>query len=174
MISYTKRNVFVITLTITVSIYIIISVICSNIFSKSNEETKDELKIQTEENNIETQEKEEGIWQIQIPKINLIANIKEGTTQSVIAKHVGHFKNTSTLDGNIGLAAHNRGIGVESYFKNIKYLSLGDEIIYKKDEEKLIETFDHNYNIFKCRAFGYMGNIKPENIEAYKKYQFNR
>lgn len=46
--------------------------------------------------------------------------------------------------------------------------------IYKKDEEKLIETFEHNYNIFKCRAFGYAGNIKPENVEAYKKYQFNR
>lgn len=42
---------------------------------------------------------------------------------------------TSSLDGNVGLAAHNRGIGVESYFKNIKKLNIGDIIIYKKDEE---------------------------------------
>ena len=42
---------------------------------------------------------------------------------------------TSTMDGNIGLAAHNRGIGVESYFKNIKSLDIGDIIIYQKDEE---------------------------------------
>ena len=39
------------------------------------------------------------------------------------------------MDGNIGLAAHNRGIGVESYFKNIKSLDIGDIIIYQKDEE---------------------------------------
>lgn len=39
------------------------------------------------------------------------------------------------LDGNIGLAAHNRGVGVESYFKNIKKLNIGDVIIYQKDEE---------------------------------------
>lgn len=134
MISYTKRNVFVITLTITVLIYTILSAICSNVFNENDIITNDEPKITSEENKLETQEKE-GIWQIQIPKINLIADIKEGTTQNVIAKYVGHFKNTSKLDGNIGLAAHNRGIGVESYFKNIKYLDIGDEIIYQKDDK---------------------------------------
>ena len=42
--------------------------------------------------------------------------------------------------------------------------------IYKKDEDKLIETFDHSYNFFKCRSFGYMGNIPPEHIEPYMQY----
>lgn len=144
MISYTKRNVFVITLAITVLIYIVISVFWSNIFKQDYIITNDEPKVTSEENNLETQEKEE-IWQIRIPKIDLIANIKEGTTQSVIAKYVGHFKNTSKLDGNVGLAAHNRGFGVESYFKNIKYLDIGDEIIYQKDEE--IKKYEVTKNI---------------------------
>ena len=42
--------------------------------------------------------------------------------------------------------------------------------IYKKDENKLIETFDHSYNFFKCRSFGYMGDIPPENVEPYMQY----
>lgn len=144
MISYTKRNVFVITLAITVLIYIVISVISSNVFNQDDIITNDETKVTSEENKLETQEKEE-IWQIRIPKIDLIANIKEGTTPNIIAKYVGHFKNTSKLDGNIGLAAHNRGIGVESYFKNIKYLDIGDEIIYQKDED--IKKYEVTKNI---------------------------
>ena len=146
MISYTKKNVFIITLIITVLIYIVISVIWSNLFIKNKTKTNEE---HTTEENIEyseqTEENKEGIWQIQIPKIDLVANIEEGTTQSVIAKYVGHFKNTSLLDGNIGLAAHNRGFGVESYFKNIKYLDLGDEIIYQKDEE--IKKYEVTKNV---------------------------
>ena len=87
------------------------------------------------EEDVKTEETNFKIWRIQIPKINLTANIEEGTSQKVMAKYVGHFNQTSVLDGNIGLAAHNRGIGVESYFKNIKQLNIGDEIIYQKDKE---------------------------------------
>lgn len=42
--------------------------------------------------------------------------------------------------------------------------------IYKKDEYKIQETFDHNYNFFKCRAFGYNGTISPNNIIPLMKY----
>ena len=45
--------------------------------------------------------------------------------------------------------------------------------IYKRDEDKLIETFDHNQRFFKCRSFGYMGNIPPSNVIPSKKYEFN-
>lgn len=145
MISYTKRSVLITTLTITVIIYVFISVIWSNLFKISDTTNQvEERKIQqssqesTDDNteeNVETKEINFETWKIQIPKINLIANIKEGTTQSVMARNVGHFNETSTFNGNVGLAAHNRGIGVESYFKNIKYLEIGDEIIYQKGEE---------------------------------------
>ncbi len=135
MINYTKKNVLMITLIITVIIYVFMSVIWSNI-------NKEEVILEnTKENKVQTQVTQENekvnehIWQIQIPIINLTADIAEGTTPNVISKYVGHFTQTTTLEGNVGLAAHNRGIGVESYFKSIKKLSIGDEIIYKKDKE---------------------------------------
>ncbi len=141
MISYTKRNVLIITLTITAVIYAIISVIWFNLSKEENitvnekEETVIQEETEKTKENIETEESNFKIWKIEIPKINLTADIEEGTTQKVMAKYVGHFNQTSVLDGNVGLAAHNRGIGVESYFKKIKELDVGDEIIYQKDEE---------------------------------------
>ena len=44
--------------------------------------------------------------------------------------YVGHFENTEEWDGNVGLAAHNRGYPI-NYFANLKELKIGDEIIYK-------------------------------------------
>lgn len=72
----------------------------------------------------------ENIWQIEIPKINLIAPIAEGTSQEVMLEYVGHFENTEEWEGNVGLAAHNRGYPI-NYFSNLKDLKIGDEIIYK-------------------------------------------
>ena len=48
------------------------------------------------------------LWQVEIPKINLIAPIAQDTTQEVMEKYVGHFTKTAFWTGNIGLAAHNR------------------------------------------------------------------
>ena len=48
------------------------------------------------------------LWQVEIPKINLIAPIAQDTTQEVMEKYVGHFTKTAFWKGNIGLAAHNR------------------------------------------------------------------
>lgn len=50
------------------------------------------------------------LWQIEIPKIDLIAPIAQDTTQEVMKKYVGHFTNTAIWKGNVGLAAHNRRI----------------------------------------------------------------
>lgn len=140
MINYTKRNVLIITLTITVLINVVISVIWSNIYANKensaiNSTQEETIETQVTEENIEPKNEKIHIWKIEIPKINLSADIAEGTSSKVIAKYVGHFSKTSSLNGNIGLAAHNRGIGVESYFKNIKNLDIGDIIIYQKDEE---------------------------------------
>ena len=92
-------------------------------------ETKEEIKPkeykETEERSIEKH-----IWQIEIPKIDLIAPIAEGTSQEVMLEYVGHFENTEFLYGNVGLAAHNRGFPI-NYFAKLKELELGDEIIYK-------------------------------------------
>lgn len=73
---------------------------------------------------------EEKIWQIEIPSIDLVAPISEGTSQEVMMEYVGHFENTSIWKGNIGLAAHNRGYPI-NYFAKLKNLKEGDKIIYK-------------------------------------------
>ena len=44
---------------------------------------------------------------LKIPELNLSVKIYEGTTNSVLKKGVGHFKNTSIWNGNVCLAAHN-------------------------------------------------------------------
>ncbi len=76
------------------------------------------------------EEFQEDIWQVEIPKINLVAPISEGTSQEVMLEFVGHFEDTSKWQGNVGLAAHNRGYPI-NYFSKVKDLIEGDEIIYK-------------------------------------------
>lgn len=68
-------------------------------------------------------------WRIIISKIKIDAPILEGTSKEVLRKGVGHFKDTGTLEGNICLAAHNRGYKY-NFFQEIKKLETGDEIIY--------------------------------------------
>lgn len=109
------------------------------------------------ENNSKEKESEQTneyiIWQVEIPKINLIAPIAEGTSQEVMLEFVGHFEHTSTWQGNIGLAAHNRGYPI-NYFSRLKELVNGDEVIYKTEfgikkysinEIKIIEDTDWSY-----------------------------
>lgn len=45
--------------------------------------------------------------------------------------------------------------------------------IYKKDYDNIIETFDHNHNFFKCRAFGFKGNIPASNVQPHLRYNLN-
>lgn len=82
------------------------------------------------QNNIDTKK----IWQIEIPKINLVAPIAEGTSANIMNEYVGHFEETPKNKGNIGLAAHNRGYKV-NYFQDLKLLQKGDLIIYTYNGE---------------------------------------
>lgn len=68
---------------------------------------------------------------LEIPKLNIKAPVKEGTSQPILKYSVGHFFNSSDWNGNIALASHNRGDYVAHYFSNIHELVVGDEIIYK-------------------------------------------
>ena len=83
-------------------------------------------------------------WQIEIPKISLKANIAEGTTKETLNQYIGHFENTQKENGNIGLAAHNRGYEV-NYFHDLKLLQKGDEIKYTYNQYQKI------YEVEKCR-----------------------
>ncbi len=124
-----------------------------------NQDTKEEtIKIQSSPSNLNTKDNEiqdtkEIKWKLIIPKISLEAEISEGTSKEVMDKYIGHFEETSKKNGNIGLAAHNRGYAV-NYFSQIKLLKTGDEIIYKYYnfekkylviENKIIKDTDWSY-----------------------------
>lgn len=86
----------------------------------------------TEEINQEkTEEFEEGIMgRLIIKKIDLNGEIKEGSSQEILKDYIGHIEETAKYNGNVGLAAHNRG-NQHSYFARINELEIGDEIIYQ-------------------------------------------
>lgn len=65
-----------------------------------------------------------------IEKIGLKATVKEGTSNQILKEYIGHIEETSTYDGNIGLAAHNRG-NKYSYFARINELEKGDILTYE-------------------------------------------
>ncbi len=71
-------------------------------------------------------------WRIKIEKIHLDAPIIEGTESEILRRAVGHFASSSTWNGNVCLAAHNRGYKY-NYFGEIKKLELGDIIIYQTE-----------------------------------------
>lgn len=83
-----------------------------------------------------TYDSEEDVWDdsvlgiLTIEKIGLNATVKEGTTSDILLEYIGHIEETSTYDGNVGLAGHNRGCK-NSYFARINELEIGDEIRYK-------------------------------------------
>lgn len=64
---------------------------------------------------------------LEIPAIDVKVKIYEGTSNASLAKGAGHFENTSIWNGNVCLAAHNRG--TNAYFGEIHTLDNGDEVI---------------------------------------------
>lgn len=66
------------------------------------------------------------LGRLEIPSLELSVRIYQGTDSKTLAKGVGHFEDTSIWDGNVCLAAHNRG--ANSYFGQIHTLNIGDKI----------------------------------------------
>lgn len=62
------------------------------------------------------------------------APIAEGTDNKTIGKYVGHFENSSYLEGNVALCSHNRGSNA-AYFENLKNAVNGMKIEYKTKYE---------------------------------------
>lgn len=101
-------------------------------------------------------------WKIEITKISLQAEISEGTTKETLNKYIGHFENTQKEDGNIGLAAHNRGYDV-NYFKDLKLLEKGDEIKYIYNQYEKIYEVEKN-RIIKDTEWEYLENTEDNRI----------
>lgn len=118
-------------------IIIVLGTILINRFNNYNSELTNVNEIVTDsnfENVIYNQV--ENIWNtdilgiLTIEKIGLKANVKEGSDNKTLKNYIGHIEETSLYDGNIGLAAHNRG-NQYSYFARINELEEGDIITYQ-------------------------------------------
>ena len=128
MINYTMKNINVISFFISLIVFIIINFLFFSNGSKSSsavsELPKEEITLKEKiecDDNLNDQAKKE--WTIEIPQIELKAEISEGTNTETLNQYVGHFEETAKIDGNVGLAAHNRGYPV-NYFAKVKYFRL--------------------------------------------------
>lgn len=154
MLNYSKRNGIIVSIIISIVIWLSLNFILiqfqenqkkevessfvlktSQIESMadiSEDSEKEEVKKVGVEGVIENQYKSNN-WRIFISKINLDAPILEGTTQEVLRRSIGHFTSTSKWDGNVVLAAHNRGYKY-NFFQEIKRLEIGDTIQYQTEQ----------------------------------------
>ncbi|MBS5682504.1 MAG: class D sortase [Clostridia bacterium] len=107
------------------------------------EQVVDTLSIDKTDKNI--------IGYITIEELGIIkAPIADGTDNKTIGKYVGHFENSSYLEGNVCLCSHNRG-SKAAFFENLKNIKKGMKIEYTTkyetktyitDEIKEIEETD--------------------------------
>lgn len=146
MFAYSKRGGIIVSFIVSLMIGIVLNLILiqfqenqkkevnSTFIHKTSQVTPITQNKEKEERKeiIENQYQENG-WRIFISKINLDAPILEGTSQEVLRRGVGHFSSTSKWDGNVALAAHNRGYKY-NFFQEIKRLELGDTILYQTEQ----------------------------------------
>lgn len=103
---------------------------------------------------------------LKILDIGLTVKVYQGTDSTQLAKGVGHFTSTSIWDGNVAIAAHNRG--VNNHFGQIHTLDVGDRItlttklgtrtytvaevfkVSETDNSMLSDTSDNCITLFTC------------------------
>lgn len=103
---------------------------------------------------------------LKIPALDLTVKVYQGTDSAQLAKGAGHFTGTSIWNGNVALAAHNRG--VNNHFGKIHTLDVGDRItlttklgartyavtsvtkISETDNAMLAATADNCITLFTC------------------------
>lgn len=125
-----KKCISIVTFIIAVIIFIQTNLLTLMIFNLKNNNVQAKSYVTEEKIYSETEE-----WRLVIPKINVSAEIKEGTSGEIINNYIGHFGETPKENGNIGLIAASAGYK-ENYFENIKDLEEGDVIIYIKGNFK--------------------------------------
>ena len=114
--NYIRLIVSLITIVLVIFILTTVNLAYESLQNNSRTEENNYEEIQKEETIVVIDEDEntndlnENLWQVEIPTISLVAPIAQDTTQEVMKKYVGHFTNTAIWKGNVGLAAHNRRI----------------------------------------------------------------
>lgn len=167
--NFSHKNVLLISFIISILIFIFFDQI---FFKKQNKFFENslekiipdniEIELKTPNNTVAISEQYQNkidtkkIWQIEIPKINLVAPIAEGTSANIMNEYVGHFEETPKNKGNIALAAHNRGYKV-NYFQNLKLLQKGDLIIY---------TYNGKISKYSVNELGIIKDIDWSKLES--------
>lgn len=152
MLNYNKRNLTILSIILALIVSLLFHFIFNSIKNLKKDDEKSILILKTSQltpniyngteesstytfENISLNQYKQGNWKIIIPKINLEAPILEGTNKEILRRGVGHFETTPKWEGNICLAAHNRGYKY-NYFQEIKNLEIGDVIIYQTEKGK--------------------------------------
>ena len=170
MFKYSSIYINSLSLFISLIIFVMMQLVVSNydtFTKKSSLKAGFEVEnvIQETNTNENVEEKTEEIkeaWYLEIPKINLKADIKEGTTKEIMEDYIGHFEETKKVNGNIGLAAHNRGYK-NNYFARLKELKEGDSIFYNyQGEIKEYEVTKHV--IIKDTDWSYLKDTEDNRI----------
>jgi len=65
---------------------------------------------------------------LKIPALDLSVKVYQGTDSKTLAKGAGHFTDTSLWDGNVCIAAHNRG--ANNHFGKLHTLEVGDTVTW--------------------------------------------
>lgn len=167
--NFSHKNILLISFIISILIFIFFDQIFFKNQNKFFENSLEkiipdniEIELKTPNNTVAISEQYQNkidtkkIWQIEIPKINLVAPIAEGTSANIMNEYVGHFEETPKNKGNIGLAAHNRGYKV-NYFQNLKLLQKGDLIIY---------TYNGKISKYSVNELGIIKDIDWSKLES--------
>ena len=137
-INFSKKNINIISFFISILIFITI-IFSLNLFIKKSSQISYSFKNQ-QQNNLKSNLLENSInqdinvekifnWKIEIEKLNINANIKNGIEENIIKNYVGHYTNSNIMYGIIALKAYNTGKEI-NYFANLKELEINDEIKY--------------------------------------------
>lgn len=125
---------YILIIVITVILLFVANILVKTLTIKDTNTNSNDTNTIVEENTIEDDLiPNDVIGTLEIPKINLKAQIKEGVDLDTLKTDIGHFPNSSIWNGNIALASHNRGSNVAHYFQDINKLEKGDLIIYKSE-----------------------------------------
>ena len=119
---YKKIFVLLIVLIFVTSLYMLFRYDQKVLENREANEQKTKDNIEQERAEDETLE-DDYLGYLVIEKIGLNGQVKEGSTNDILKEYIGHIEETAKYDGNVALAAHNRG-NEYSYFARINVMVL--------------------------------------------------
>ena len=172
-INYNKKNINIISFFVSAIFFLIILLVLKIFKSKDptffySHQNQEQNNVQVNSNeNITNQDisiEEITNWNIEIEKMNLNANIKEGTSNEIIRNEVGHYTDSSVFYGIIELKAFNTGEN-NNYFANLKELQIDDEIKYT------VNNLQSTYKVISNKIID-SNNIDNSKEEYSKIYEY--